>query len=189
MINNENSNNIFANGVVLDHFNKNIRDKFKIVDDYYKALKVFYEKYPMTYGVESALARYPIGHEFFELFSLTPLQSREISYALNTIYASIGIEEVIYQIANFSGIKIKVNDADIRNKTLTITILSESIFDLDLFEQKFTDFLADLLLFQSLEYIFDLIVTTINLEYNKKIYNITEIQNIIPLTITQVIKA
>lgn len=182
------NNDIFKNVVILNHFTQSLRDKFPIIKDYYEAISVYFEKYPISYKTTKNISRYPIGEEFFRIFSLTELNDDEINFALNTVYATIGIEDVIFQIAKFSGLKIKLDNLDNANKKLTITIVSENIFDLNLFEVKFTEFLNDLLLFQNLEFIFDLIVTTVDLEYSKRVYNVMELQNIIPLKIDKVLE-
>lgn len=184
---NEN-NDIFSNIVVLDHFKESLIEKFDIVKDYYETLSIYFEKYPISHKTERNLSRYPLGEEFFKIFSLTSLNEDEINFALNTVYATIGIEDVVFQIAKFSGLKIKIDNLDTAKKKLTITIVSENIFDLNLFEVKFTDFLNDLLLFQNLDFIFDLIVTTVDLEYSKKVYNVMEFQNLIPLEIDKVLE-
>lgn len=171
---------IFENIVILDNFTQSLRSKFKIVNDCYKILKRYYKENPISYKHHALMSRYQIGVNFLKTFALNPLTEDEIAFALNIIYSTIGIEQVIFMIANFTGIKVKVEDTTNVDKKLTITIISESIFDLDLFQVKLTDFLNDVLMFQNLEYIFDLIVLSVNLEYYKKLYNLIEYQNIIP---------
>ena len=176
---------IFDNIVILENFTQGLRSKFKIVDDVYKVLKRFYTKYPISYKQHHLLSRYQIGSDFLKTFSLNELDTDEIVFALNTIYSTIGIDQVVFMIANFSGIKVKVENTTETDKKLTVTIISESIFDLDLFQAKLTDFLNDVLMFQNIEYLFDLIVLSVNLEYNKKMYNLIEYQNIIPCLIDE----
>lgn len=176
---------IFDNIVILDNFTQGLRSKFKIVDDVYKVLKRYYTKHPISYKQHHLLSRYQIGSEFLKTFSLNELDTDEMVFALNTIYSTIGIDQVVFMIANFSGIKVKVESTNETDKKLTVTIISESIFDLDLFQAKLTDFLNDVLMFQNIEYLFDLIVLSVNLEYNKKMYNLIEYQNIIPCSIDE----
>ena len=171
---------IFDNIVILDNFTQGLRSKFKILDDAYKVLKRYYTKHPISYKQHHLLSRYQIGSDFLKTFSLNELDTDEMVFALNTIYSTIGIDQVVFMIANFAGIKVKVESTNETDKKLTVTIISESIFDLDLFQSKLTDFLNDVLMFQNIEYLFDLIVLSVNLEYSKKMYNLIEYQNIIP---------
>lgn len=163
----------------LAPFKESIRDKFKLIDDIYKMLVIYYENNPIRHESYLVKSRHQIGYEFYKLFSLTPLSDDEINYALNAVYTSIGIENVVMTIANFAGLVIKIDEKDVSSKKLTISIVSQNIFDLNLFESKLTEFLKDVLLFQNLEFLFELIVLRIPLNYSKKLYNIVEIQNTI----------
>ena len=176
---------IQKNFIVLDTFTPSLRKKFPIINDCYKVLKRYYDKNPLSLLNHQLKSRYPIALNFFQTFALNPLSLQEIAFACNTVYKTIGIELVIQVIANFAGFAIKVDEINTSDKKLTITIISENIFDLDLFEKSFIEFLNDVLIFQNLEFTFDLIVLDIPLEYAKKIYNLTEIQNIIPCKITE----
>lgn len=176
-----NENNLIRDNFVnLLPFTKGIRNKFNVINDCYQVLVKFYEDYPLSLKYHQLKNRYSIGYDFLKTFSILPLTDDDISFALNTIYTEIGINHVIQNIANFSGTKIKVDETSSVDKILTITIIAESIFDLDLFETKFKDFLNDVLMFQNIDFIFDLIVLNVNMEYNKKLYNVVEYCNIIP---------
>lgn len=165
--------------VNLEPFKESIRDKFSLINDIYKMLVIYYENNPIRHESYLVKSRYQIGYEFYKLFSLNSLSDDEINFALNVVYASIGIENVVTAIANFAGLVIKLDEKDIANKKLTISIVSQNIFDLNLFESKLTEFLKDVLLFQNLEFLFELIVLKIPLNYSKKLYNTIEIQNTI----------
>lgn len=171
----------------LSPFSEGIRSSFQIVQDVYEMLTLFNNKNPIQHKDYLVKMRYPIGVEFFENFALNKLNYEEMNFALNCIYTYIGLEAVIEKIANFTGLRLKVEDRDNQNKKLTVSIISENIFDLNLFEKKLSEFLKDVLLFSDIEFTFDVVVLIINLSYNKKITSITQKQNIIPLEITETI--
>jgi hypothetical protein len=168
----------------LSPFTEGIRSKFQIIQDAYEMLTIFNNQNPLQHKDYLVKMRYPIGVEFFETFALIKLDYEEMNFALNCIYAYIGLEAVIDRIAHFTGLQIKVEEKNYTDKKLTISIISENIFDLNLFQQKLTDFLRDVLLFSNLDFIFDVIVLDIKLSYNKTITSITTKQDIIPLEIT-----
>lgn len=172
--------------VVLESFTPHIRDKFKIVQDVYEILSRYYYDKPIEHSDYLVKMRYPIGVEFFENFALNALNYEEINFALNVIYSYIGLNAVVDKIANFTGLKLKVSEIDQNNKKLTISIISENIFDLNLFEKKLTEFLKDVLLFSNLEFEFDVIVLTIKLNYNKSITSTINLQNITPLEVDRI---
>ena len=180
------ASSIFDSVVILENFTPTLRNKFKIIDDCYKVLRRYYTNYPISYKNHTLYSRYQIGAEFLEIFSLNDLDTDDMMFALNTIYSTIGIDEVVFQIANFTGISIKVDQIDETDKKLSITIVAETIFDLELFERMFTNFLNDVLMFQNLEFIYDLIVLKIALQYDKKLYNLIEHQNLIPCVIDEI---
>lgn len=171
----------------LSPFSKGIRESFQIVQDVFEMLTIFNDKYPIQHKDYLVRMRYPIGVEFFENFALNKLDYEEMNFALNCIYTYIGLEAVIEKIANFTGLRLKVEDRDNKNRKLTVSIVSENIFDLNLFEKKLTDFLKDVLLFSGIDFTFDIIVLMIKLSYNKRIMSVIQKQNIIPLEITDTI--
>lgn len=172
--------------VVLESFTPHIRDKFKIVQDVYEILSRYYYDNPIEHSDYLVKMRYPIGVEFFENFALNALNYEEMNFALNVIYSYIGLNAVVDKIANFTGLKLRVSEIDQNNKKLTISIISENIFDLNLFEKKLTEFLKDVLLFSNLEFEFDVIVLTIKLNYNKSITSTINLQNITPLEVDRI---
>lgn len=172
--------------VVLESFTPHIRDKFKIVQDVYEILSRYYYDNPIEHSDYLVKMRYPIGVEFFENFALNTLNYEEMNFALNVIYSYIGLNAVVDKIANFTGLKLRVSEIDQNNKKLTISIISENIFDLNLFEKKLTEFLKDVLLFSNLEFEFDVIVLTIKLNYNKSITSTINLQNITPLEVDRI---
>lgn len=172
--------------VVLESFTPHIRDKFKIVQDVYEILSRYYYDNPIEHSDYLVKMRYPIGVEFFENFALNALNYEEMNFALNVIYSYIGLNAVVDKIANFTGLKLRVSEIDRNNKKLTISIISENIFDLNLFEKKLTEFLKDVLLFSNLEFEFDVIVLTIKLNYNKSITSTINLQNITPLEVDRI---
>ncbi len=172
--------------VVLESFTPNIKDKFKIVQDVYEILSRYYYDHPIEHSDYLVKMRYPIGVEFFENFALNALNYEEMNFALNVIYSYIGLNAVVDKIANFTGLKLRVSEIDQNNKKLTISIISENIFDLNLFEKKLTEFLKDVLLFSNLEFEFDVIVLTIKLNYNKSITSTINLQNITPLEVDRI---
>lgn len=172
--------------VVLESFTPHIRDKFKIVQDVYEILSRYYYDNPIEHSDYLVKMRYPIGVEFFENFALNALNYEEMNFALNIIYSYIGLNAVVDKIANFTGLKLRVSEIDQNNKKLTISIISENIFDLNLFEKKLTEFLKDVLLFSNLEFEFDVIVLTIKLNYNKSITSTINLQNITPLEVDRI---
>lgn len=172
--------------VVLESFTPHIRDKFKIVQDVYEILSRYYYDNPIEHSAYLVKMRYPIGVEFFENFALNALSYEEMNFALNVIYSYIGLNAVVDKIANFTGLKLRVSEIDQNNKKLTISIISENIFDLNLFEKKLTEFLKDVLLFSNLEFEFDVIVLTIKLNYNKSITSTINLQNITPLEVDRI---
>lgn len=172
--------------VVLESFTPHIRDKFKIAQDVYEILSRYYYDNPIEHSDYLVKMRYPIGVEFFENFALNALNYEEMNFALNVIYSYIGLNAVVDKIANFTGLKLRVSEIDQNNKKLTISIISENIFDLNLFEKKLTEFLKDVLLFSNLEFEFDVIVLTIKLNYNKSITSTINLQNITPLEVDRI---
>lgn len=174
--------------LVLAPFTEGIRGKFQIVQDVYEMLTLFNDKNPIQHKDYLVKMRFPIGVAFFEKFALIKLDYEEMNFALNCIYTYIGLEAVIEKIAHFTGLQIKVEEKNYADKKLTISIISENIFDLNLFQQKLTEFLRDVLLFSNLDFIFDVVVLTIQLSYKKTITSITQKQDIIPAEITGVIK-
>lgn len=173
--------------LTLAPFTDGLVSKFQVVEDVYNMLSLFNALNPIEHKDYNVKYRYPIGVEFFENFALIELDYEEMNFALNCIYTYIGLEEVITRIAHFTGLQIKVEEKNYADKKLTISIISENIFDLNLFQNKLTAFLRDVLLFGGIDVIYDVIVLDIPLSYEKTINSITHKQDVIPLTATGVI--
>lgn len=174
--------------LVLAPFTEGLKDKFKIVKDVYEVLSIYNANNPLQHRDYLVRDRYPIGVEFFDLFSLNDLTDEELSFAMNCIYTYIGLDTVVARIGHFSGMRIKIVDRDTTEKKLTVSIISTSLFDLNLFQTKLNEFLQDVLLFSGIDITFDVLVLTIEQSLVKIItYDVAK-QNVIPLEISGVIE-